>query len=500
MNWRAFWAIFRREVARGRRRMEVLGALGVGATVCAIFAPMLIGAIVGGVVMVISLFAMLAPLGDLRSDKMLGTLEFDRILPISHKAMATARLLGAAVRASPIIPMCVPLFIALYRGKEIELTAFVALVVSVPIGAWMMGCAFLWLLMAINVRWNLRHLWWVPMTIGYSPTLLKSLLPARTKAAITERFGTFIERNGDQLAAFAISPLGIASMAFVVVATPAAMLYGMVALFASGIDRYTYDASAAVPMGAKPPKRELAAIGRGPSLAVTRYCIRLAAEQSWRRLIILAVCVAVLLIGTVELKGYATFYVRALAAMIPGGIAIQLSTARVRGDLEGIKQLPHPAISIGIGYLLGIVLLATPGAAVWVLARSVTGIPATVPNVLSLWAWMVAWSWMACVMMLWLTTRRTLMIAAVPVVALTSWVAYAGVPRFLEGIKAMAAAFGEFRVTAGAALPLSFALGMMVVGLPLFAQGLSEYEFGGAQKAGLWLRLLNHRRQLRMSR
>ena len=496
MNWRAFWAIVRRELARGRRRMAVLSALGVAAMVGAIVLPVVVGVVIGSLVMLCSLFAVFAPLGDLRVDKTLGHLEFDRVLPVSHRSMATARLLGAAARVTPVIPMAVPLLIDLYRAKEVGLLVAAVLLIAVPICVWLLSCALLWLLMAINVRWNLRHLWWVPMTIGYSPTLLRSLLPARAKAAIAQGVAGFFDRHGDQLATFVGSPPGIAAIGVVVVAIPAVMLYGMVSLFASGLDRYTYDASAAVPMRAKPPKRELAAIGRGPALAVTRYCIRLAAEQSRRRLLLLVVCVGVLLVGTPELKNYAQFYVRALAAMIPGGIAIQLSTARIRGDLEGIQQLPHPAISIGVGYLLGIVVLSAPGAAVWVLARSVTGIPATLTNVLSLWGWMVAWSWLACVVMLWLTTRRTLLIVAVPVVALTSWAAYAGVDRFVEGIKAMAVAFGEFRVTAGAALPLSVAGAMIVQGLPLFARGLAEFEFGEARKAGRWLRFGNRPRSL----
>src|ERR1019366_30615 len=185
---------------------------------------------------------------------------------------------------------------------------------------------------------------------------------------------------------------------------------------------------------------------------------------------------------------YAQFYVRALAAMIPGGIALQLSVARTRGHLEGIQQLPHPALTIGIGYLLGIAMLATPGAAVWVLARAVTGMPPTVSNALSLWAWMVGWSWLASVSVVWLTSRRTLMIVSLPVLALATWAMYAGLPQFLDGLKAAAVVFGQFRTDVGVAFPLVLASAMMIGGLPLFARGLAESEFAGAKAAGWFSR------------
>ncbi len=347
--------------------------------------------------------------------------------------------------------------------------------------------------MAVNVRWNLRRLWWLPMTIGFSPTIIRSVMPAPWKRFLKESFEGFFDRHGDALLGFAGSAPGMLTITANLISIPLPALYGTVSLFATGLERYTYDAAAAVPMQAKPPKRELAAIGRGPSLAVTRYCVRLAAEQSWRRLILLGVFVLILLFGSGELKSYARFYVRALAALIPGGIALQLSTARARGHLEGIQQLPHPPVKIGAGYLLAITVLAAPGAAVWALARSVNGMQVTVVNTVSLWAWMVAWSWLACVMMLWLNTRRTIMLGSVPVIAAITWVGFVGRAHLVERAKIDLAAFSDFRATAGAALPLAAATLILLIGLPLFARGLTEYEFGGAKKSGLMLRLINRR-------
>lgn len=486
MNWRAFWALVRREIRRGWKSLLALSVAGAAATVCAVVLSPGTAVAIGIMAIAPAFVVIFWPIGDLRTDKTQGHFEFDRVLPISHRAIAMARLLGSGVRTMPIVLLIGPIFIAQYRAHEFGSGTFIMLATFVPLGTWIVLTAIMWLLMAVNIRWNLRKLWWLPMTIGFSPMILRNVLPSGIKLAIRNAVSGFFERHGDQLVAFAGSSAGVVTFAALLLAIPGAVLFGTVSLFASGLERYTYDASAAVPMQAKPPRRELAAIGRGPALAVTRYCIRLAMEQSWRRLILLGVFVAVLIFGTRELQDYAKFYVRALAALIPGGVALQLSMARARGHLEGIQQLPHSATTIGAGYLLAITVLATPGAAVWALARAVTGVPATVPGVLSLWAWMVAWSWFACVLMVWLTARRFLTVAAIPLIAVGTWVAYAGLTRALEEAKVFATAFGEFRATAGAMLPFTAAAAIMLLGLPLFARGLGEYEFGAAKSTN-WL-------------
>ena len=477
MKWRAFRALFHREVARGRRSMLGFAVMALAAIVLAFVlsdaasvGPAIVSVLAG-------MILVFTPLGDLRSDKTLGHLEFDRVLPIDHRAIATARLFGAAVRTSPLLLLSLPIIITVDRGHAFSAVRLVG-AVAIPLVVWMLFTAVMWVMMAVNIRWNLRRLWWLPMTIVIGPQIVLSMLPPAVKEAI----GTTFTRVGEPIAGFLSAPIGVALMIVIVLAIPLVLFWLAVSVFAAGLERYTYDASAAVPMSAAPPKRELASIGRGPMLAVARYCIRLATEQSRRRLILLAVFVAALLFGTHEMKEYARLYVRILAAMIPGGIALQLSVARTRGHLEGIQQLPHPAITIGAGYLLGIAVLATPGAAVWVLARAVTGTPATSSYALSLWAWMVGWSWLASVSVVWLTSRRTLMIATIPVLAVVTWAGYAGLPQFLDGVQALATAFAEFRANAGVAVPLVLAGAMMIGGLPLFARGLNEFEFAAAKK------------------
>lgn len=492
MNWRAFGAIFRREIARGRQTMLLFTLIAVVLIGLAfvLSRDASLGTSVVGVL--VAMLVAMAPLSDLRQDKTLGYLEFDRVLPISHRGIATARLLGAAMRTSPLILFTLPFIVALDRGHSLR-GLEIAVAIGVPLLPWILFTSFTWGLMAVNIRWTLRRLWWVPMTIFIGPNILISTLPQATKTAIADWF----RRVGAPLADFVGTPAGLAVLFAAVLAIPLVAFGATISLFASGLERYTFDASGAVAQLGAPPKRELAAIGRGPALAVARYCIRLATEQSRRRMILLAVFVAVLLFGTAEMKGYVRFYVRALAAMIPGGIALHLSVGRTRGDLEGIQQLPHSAITIGAGYLLGITVLATPGAAVWVLARAVTGMPPTMSNALSLWAWMVGWSWFASVSVLWLTTRRTVMLAAVPLLVLFTWIVYVGPANFFSSAQAAAAAFQSFRAEAGMALPLALAAAMMIGGLPLFARGLTEYEFAGAKNAGpiaaLFRRMLTRR-------
>jgi len=503
VNWHAFWAIFRREVKRGRHGIFILAAIGLLALGSTFVLTGDIRFMVTGLVVIPAMFAFLGPLGDLRTDKTLGYIEFDRVLPISHRAMAIARLLGATVRTAPLILLVLPLIVAFYREGSIGTLAFLGLATFAPLGSWVMVSAFMWVLMALNIRWNLRKLWWVPMTIGFAPSFIPAVLPEPWKRAIKAAFIAYFEQHGDAMAAFAQSPTGLLAIATILLAIPLIALFATVSLFASGIERYTFDASAAVPMQAKPPKRELGAIGRGPTLAVTRYCIRLATEQSWKRLLMLGFFVIILLFGTMQLKGYAQFYVRALAAMIPGGIAIQLGTASARGELEGIQQLPHRPVTIGAGYLLAVLLLATPGASVWVLARAVTGMPPTFTNVLSLWSWMVAWSWIASVSTVWLNKRRMLAIAAPPLMLAAAWAVHAGIPQFVDDAKAAWAAYGVFRLHAGAAYPITIAFVMMAGGLPLFARGLEESQFGAAAKRGWfgrWAVRVRSRREILSSR
>jgi hypothetical protein len=480
VNWRAFGALVRREIRRGRRSIVSFTLVAAVAISLAALTTPEIAVLPGTLSILAAMLVIFSPLGDLRNDKTLGHLEFDRVLPLSHRTIGAARLLGAAVRTLPIVLLVPPLLIALNRGHAVGLVTLM-LLTATPVAAWMLLTAAMWALMAVNIRWNFRGLWWLPLTLVFGPRILISMLPPAAKDALSD----VAARIGGAIISFASTAGGSAVAVAVVLAIPVAGFFTAVSLYASGLERYRYDDSAAVPMRTPPPRRELGAIGRGPLLAVTRYCIRLATEQSRRRLVLLVVFVAVLLFGSPVLKDYARLYVRALAALIPGGIALQLGSARARGYLEGMQQLPHPAMTIAGGYLFAIAILAVPGTSVWVLARAVTGEPPTVANVLSLFAWLVMWSWLASVATVWLTSRRTWMIASVSALGLGGWALYARLDRFVHGIATAATSFNTFRLHAGAAFPIILCLALLAGALPLFARALSEYEFrGGAKGSG----------------
>ena len=488
MNTRAFGALFRREVFRGRRRLLVcLLAACLGVIVTAVI-PGPAALIPATFSLAIGFFAVFGPLGDLRTDKNTGHLEFDRVLPVSHQAIAAARFLGAAVRTTPIVLFAVPIVLATAgEGGVGPLRVILAVVIGVA--SWIAVTALIIGLMAINIRWNLRNLWWVPMTIGFAPQLLVSALPPGAKRALA----AIATRWGEALVSFATSPVGIAVIAGSLVVIPLVMFLAAVSLFASGLERYVYSEST-VPLTAPPPRRELGAIGRGPMLAVTRYCIRLATEQSRRRLILLAVFVAALLFGTPVIREYARFYVRALAVMIPGAIMLQLGGARARGDLEGLQQLPHPAVTTAAGHLIAIAVLAVPGAAVWTLGRYIGGEHLTATGALSLLCYVMMGSWLAAVGTLWLTRWRSLAIVSVGFALLAGWAWYVRAGDLIAAVPIMLHQLKSLEAAGGPALPLVLSLLAMLFGLPLFARGLEEYQVSAASKRSAERRALRRQR------
>jgi hypothetical protein len=476
VNSRAFGALVRREIFRGRQRLLaclLAAVVGIGATVVLLGPVAILPATLS---LGAGLFAIFGPIGDLRNDKVTGNLEFDRVLPISHRAIATARFVGTAVRTTPIVLFAIPIMLATAANDQIGVLR-ILLAVAIGFASWVILTALIWALMAINIRWNLRNLWWVPMTIGFAPQLLISVLPPETKAAIRSA----ASHAGNALVAVATSPIGGPVILVILVATPFAMFFAAVSLYASGLERYTYTEST-VQLRGPPPKRELGAIGRGPMLAVAGYCIRLATEQSRKRLILLAIFVIALLFGSQVMQDYARLYVRALAAMIPGAIMIQLGAARARGDLEGLQQLPHPAITTAAGHLIAVAVLAVPGAAVWTLARYIGGDHLTAGSAVSLLSYVILGSWLAAVGALWLTRWRLLAILSIGFALLAAWAWYLSTGNLLTALPTMAANLRSLRATAGVALPIALSVMAILVGLPLFARGLEEYQVTAATK------------------
>ena len=160
----------------------------------------------------------------------------------------------------------------------------------------------------------------------------------------------------------------------------------------------------------------------------------------------MAVFVVALLFGSQVMQDYSRLYVRALAAMIPGAIMIQLGAARARGDLEGLQQLPHPAITTAAGHLIAVAVLAVPGAAVWALARYIGGEHLTAGSAVSLLSYVILGSWLAAVGALWLTKWRLLAIVSIGFALLAAWAWYLSTGNLFAALPTMAA---DLRVAPG---------------------------------------------------
>ncbi len=172
MNRRAFTAVVRLELLRGRRLL----LWGTGAAVLALLGALLLprgGALFMGVIgLPLVMIIGMAPLGTLASDKLLGHLEFDRTLPVSLRTIAAGRLVGAALRSLPAMLGVMALGVAIAnRSTEPRV---VGLVLVIAVAAQLLLWWFLWIMLALNARYSLRRLWWLPMSLWLVPTVLLS--------------------------------------------------------------------------------------------------------------------------------------------------------------------------------------------------------------------------------------------------------------------------------------------------------------------------------------
>ncbi len=421
-----------------------------------------------------SLLAIAGPSSDLGSDKMLGHLESDRVLPVSTRLTAAGRLTGASIRLLPIGIAALAIATVLVRETEAGPLG-VLLFVILPVGALVLASMVSWTLLALNARWQFRNLWWLPITLVLGPQIASSMLPL----GVTEAIARSLASAGRALAAFAITPSGGFAALLAITLLPLAVFGCATVLFASGLERYRYDANALGGVLGKAPKRELGAIGRGPLLAIARLRIRLSLEQQRRQGIFLVILLVVLLVGSEELQEFARIYLRVLAVMLPAGIAMQLTASRGMGYLEGLQQLPHPARTVALGHLAAVATMAVPGAAVMLLARAVAGrSPGLVEGVM-VWGWLVTVGWIAAVLAVWLKPRYVAMMAAAVTAVLLAWYAIAGVPGMAQELRALVAGFRSLHASAGVALAMAAAALVAALGIPLFASGVEGYVFKG---------------------
>lgn len=412
MSWRVIAAVVRVEFIRSRAVL----LWGVGPALLAAAAiPFLDGSAekFTAVFIGLALFAstMLAPIGTLGMEKMTGTLEFDRTLPLPVSRLAAARLIAAALRTLPLLLL--PASIAIIFAKSPRPVGGVTIgfaVVAVQLLYW----SGMWIGYGLVSRFDLKRLVWAPAIIWLVAVLIPGSALARAKNYLAPRLSELVTgaiTDSSKLPMLGLVLLGVAVVAFVIA----------LVLVTSGLRRFVPNPMALQTPMEKVPREELVARGRGVVLAQTGLRLRLATPQIRRELIFVAVMVAVLTADSLgvtvmsALPAISRTYLPILGLMMPGAIAIQLIAARSLGTLEGLQQLPHPRRAVALGHLLAIATLAVPGTIIWSITRAFEGVAVEPTRLLSLAFSATAVAWFAAAVVVWGTIRRVLILGVVTI-------------------------------------------------------------------------------------
>lgn len=456
----------RREVRRGAHLSlggAVLALVAVAATTQLTGRAALVP---GGIALLGAVFVWFGPLAHLGADRVQGYLEFDRTLPIALRVMATGRLMGASIKILPLFPAVVALLLGFRQSTGLGAVALLV----VPLMVQVVATVMLWWLMAFNARWSFRRLWWLPTTVGFLPQFAIMLLPDSLQDIVEQWANLAIE----SLTATAMAPQG-ATLLLVFGATMiVACFSGATMLFASGLARYQFDPTQLGASTARTSRVELTAVGQGPLLAVARLRLRLATEQFRRELLVLVALFLVAAFGPTGMRDFARQYIPVLAALLPAGIALQLFAGRTTGALEGMQQLPHPARVIGLGHLLAITVMALPGAVALQVLHAMSGEAPTLLSVMSNWAWFVAIAWGWAAAGLWFRRRYLFGMLTLLMFGMVATMFF-GEDELLGSIVAAVDRYRAVRTAVGPVLPFAVTLVTVLIGMPLFARGLSRY-------------------------
>lgn len=472
IDFHGFTPCLIREVRRGRTLSLAAGALALVAVGITSRLEGSVALVPGGVALLVAVFAWFGPMVHLGADRLLGHLEFDRTLPIALRVMAAGRLVGASIRVLPLLPALLALLLGFRQSDGPAPIGDLAALVVIPLVGQVLATILLWWVMAFNARWSFRKLWWLPTTIGFLPQLTLMLLPDWLQTIVARWFATLI----DNLAVIATSPNALVLLLLVVIPMIIASFAGAAILFASGLAHYQFDPTQLGVPVARAARVELTAIGRGPLLAVARLRLRLATEQFRRELFLLVVLFLVAAFGPAGASEFARHYIPVLAALLPAGITLQLMTSRVSGELEGMQQLPHHARVIGMGYLLAIAVMSVPGAVALAVLRAMAGTTPTVMSVTSSWSWFVAIAWGSAAVGLWFRRWYFLVLIALLLGVLAVKTLFDPEDRIVGYLIAAFDWIRLMRASAGPMLPFALALATVVIGVPLFARGLTRYR------------------------
>lgn len=477
MNRRAFVAIVRLALIRGRTGFLIGGSGALLGLLGAIFLPG-IGRALAVMVSCASLGVSLsATFKSLVTDKMLGHLEVDRTLPLPLKWVAAGRLTAAAILSLPIGLGLAAIGVVI---ANVSSSLATGAIITAALLALLLSLSFIWTLTALIARFSMRWMAWLPAGFWMAGKVVPSSISDGLETRIEARLESLFLAPGPPVATLLGTLAGGVVLSTLV-------FFGATLFLADALRRYRWDPSAATKLLGGVPKRELGTLGRGPIPAIARMRLRLAGTHLRQQLIMVAVLMVIILVDLGEAADFARVYLPILTYLIPSALAIQIIQARTLGTLEGMQQLPHSRRVIGLGHLLAAMVLSLLAVVILGFSQVIDGIEVSPRAVLLRWIWFVAMGTLAMGLSVWLTTRRALALAAIVIVApigsvlLLGWIfSSLGITTGTQ-IAELLGPLGELSTFTKGAVPVGIAALATLAGNELFAWGLTTHTGRGVK-------------------
>ncbi len=443
------------------RRTMVVGTLAaVGLFIASALLPSEPALALIPIAAVIGIGLVMMPAANLGQEKLIGTMELDRTLPVPLLTLAGARLISAAVRASPVVLfIAIPAFAAGRAFPEVHRGSLATVAVVLTAAT----IAALWVSYAMIARFSMKRLPWLLIFAWLAPLVIPD--------AFWDAVGATVKRLGQTMfvdAAPSVLLLGSVSAAALLLA--GLVFLGARALLANALDVYRFEPMALDDTAGKMPKREMGAAGRGALLAVTRLRLRLATNRFKHEAMIIGAFIVVILLDIEGIAEAARGFLPIFASLMPTMVAVQLLQDRAQGTLEGLQQLPHPRHVVTLGHLLAVAAIAVPAVIAWSVAQAAGGGPLDALRFARQYLSLVAAGHLMAAFVVWGTARRMLLaliivvllaIAAVVTVALLA--AARGGPSAVEVTRDSAVV--SYIVMIGATIVIAVATALFTHGL-----------------------------------
>lgn len=477
MSRRAFVAIVRLALIRGRTGFLVGGSGALLGLLGAIFLP--------GIARALAVMVSCASLGislsatfkSLVTDKMLGYLEVDRTLPLPLRWVAAGRLTGAAILSLPIGLGLAAIGVVI---ANVSASLATGAIVTAALLALLLSLSFIWTLTALIARFSMRWMAWIPAGFWLASQAVPSSAWDGLETQIEARLESLFLAPGPPLATLLGTLAGGAALTTLV-------FLGATLFLADALRRYRWDPSATTKLLGGVPKRELGALGRGPVPAIVRLRLRLASAHLRQQLIMVAVLMVIILADLGEAADFARKYLPILTYVIPSAIAVQIIQGRTLGTLESMQHLPYSRRVVGLGHVLAVMVLALLAMVIFGVMQVIDGIEVGPRSLFLRWLWFVAMGTLVTGFGAWLTTRRALALAAIVIVVpigsvlLLGWAfSSLGIPSGTQ-VAEVLAPLGEFSTFTKGAFPIGVATLAIVGGNELFAWGLATHSGKGVK-------------------